>query len=92
MSAYIEYSSDEDLAYEQQKRSWPRSWPNLVGDTVERARAVITFQTDYFIEVVPFKGQPRVYMDKEGAEYTPGRRVMLFLDKDGFVARTPVVG
>jgi hypothetical protein len=61
------------------------AWPNLVGDNVERASAIIKWCTRY-----------RVFVCRHGetfdtSEFVP-YRVVLYLDKDGFVSRTPRVG
>lgn len=61
------------------------SWPNLVGDVVERASAIIRWCTRYHVRVQRLGDPP---LD---AEFNLSR-VILYLDKDGFVSRTPRVG
>jgi hypothetical protein len=61
-----------------------KSWPNLVGDTVERATAIIRWCTRYQVWV-------RKHGEAPPSDSLP-YRVVLYLDKDGFVSRTPRVG
>jgi hypothetical protein len=63
----------------------PRSWPALVGDCVSRASAIIRYASPFYVVVVAFKDH------YEYGEVDP-IRVVLYLDKDGFIARTPVAG
>jgi hypothetical protein len=60
------------------------TWPNLVGDNVERASAIIKWCTRYQVWVRRLGEEPVT-------DFVP-YRVVLYLDKDGFVARTPRVG
>jgi hypothetical protein len=60
------------------------SWPNLVGDNVERASAIIRWGTRYLVWICRHGQAP----PDDVVPY----RVVLYLDKDGFVARTPRVG
>ena len=62
-----------------------RSWPALVGDCVQRAVAIIRYASPFYTVVVRFK-EPYEY-----GEVDP-LRVVLYLDENGYVAHTPVVG
>lgn len=60
------------------------AWPNLVGDNVERASAIIKWCTRYQVWV-------RRHGEEVLTDFVP-HRVVLYLDKDGFVSRIPRVG
>ena len=69
--------------------SWPlrTAWPGLVGDCLERAQAIIEFGTPYYIVT-------KKYDKLKAFEPTivDCLRVVVYLDKDGYVAVTPKVG
>ena len=63
----------------------PRQWPGLVGDTVERASAIVRYGTPYHVVTQPYKGSiHRSLVDP--------LRVILYLDEHGYVAVTPKIG
>lgn len=72
-----------------QSIDWPLKtvWPGLVGDCLERAKAIIEFGTPYYVVTKKY--------DKLKA-FEPSvldcLRVVLYLDKDNYVAITPKVG
>lgn len=68
----------------------PRRWPALVGDIPQRASAVVTYGTPYYVDVRDYKesfSRKRPY----AGPYDP-LRIVLFLDRDGYVAITPKTG
>lgn len=69
--------------------SWPikTEWPNLVGDVIERAQAIIEFGSPYYVVLKRYnKLQAHV------PTVFDCLRVVLYLDKDNYVAVTPKVG
>lgn len=64
------------------------SWPNAVGDCVERASAIIRWCSPYYVEVHPYKVSRKTYRNFGYDD----RRVILFVDAQGYVATTPRVG
>ena len=68
---------------------WPikTAWPNLVGDCIERATAIVEFGTPYYVVHKKFNklniARPDVF---------DCLRVIFYLDKDNYIAITPKVG
>ena len=84
-----DYRDDNYLAW-YESTYWPckRSWPNLVGDCVERATCIIKYATPFHVEVHPYK-----VSQKTSRHFgTDPLRVILFVDPQGFVATTPRLG
>ena len=70
-----------------------KAWPGLVGDCPERAAAIVRWASPYFVVVKPYKRGLKSSA-AEDAKYLWSHplRVVLQLDKDGYVAKTPRVG
>jgi len=66
-----------------------RRWPGVVGDYPYRASASVRFNSPFYTVESPYKrGQKhQIYW----GPYDP-LRVILYLDNNGFVAKTPNVG
>lgn len=77
-----DYSSDEGPVPER------KSWPNLVGSDAARAQAIVRSQGNYYIVLDDYKATRKV---QEAKAFNPWR-VIIYLDKDGYVAITPRVG
>ena len=71
--------------------TWPlkTSWPGLVGDTLERAKAIIEFGTPYYIVIKTYNSLKKY---DTSLVVNDCLRVKLYLDKDNYVAITPRVG
>jgi len=66
-----------------------RKWPGVVGDWPYRASASVRFNSPYYTVESHYK-RGQKYQTNWGP-YDP-LRVILYLDKHGFVAKTPRVG
>ena len=73
-------------------------WPGLVGMDIFRARAIVRYGTRYYVKVLPYKKskdcpRPPVYDETTGELLPPDiRRVILWVDTNGYVAITPQTG
>lgn len=68
----------------------PRRWPALVGDIPQRASAVVTYGTPYYVDIRDYK-ESMIHKRPYAGPYDP-LRVVLFLDRDGYVAISPKTG
>ena len=89
-------ASDIQISYNEKilnkflsKVSWPikTSWPGLVGDIMERAKAIIEFGTPYYVVFKEYNT-----LKKYDFAVCDCLRVKLYLDKNNCVAITPKVG
>ena len=82
----------DERAYREWRNSWPKSWPNLVGDCPARASAIVRFNTEYFTVCLPYKIGRKAFKERLDTLGHNPVRVILYLDDRGFVAVTPRVG
>ena len=68
---------------------WPLKtyWPGLVGDCLERAKAIIEFGTPYYVVTKQYD-KLRTFQPS----LVDCLRVIVYLDKDNYVAVGPKVG
>lgn len=79
--------------FEARRGPQKRAWPGLVGDIPERAAAIVRFGSPYFVVIQPFKKSVKANAElEESFKWEHPLRVVLKLDKDGYVAKTPRVG
>lgn len=71
--------------YEQPK---VMSWPGVVGSDANRAKAIVRSSGNYHVEIQVYKQAKKALAP---SDHNPWR-VILYVDKDGFVAITPRVG
>jgi hypothetical protein len=71
----------------------PTSWPEVVGLDAWRAKRIIRWGNYLHVLTRPIKKTiPLRDSDTDSFTSEAGNRVILYLDKDGYVARTPVLG
>ena len=63
-------------------------WPELVGDCVERATAIVRFGSPYYVTTQLYKEGLRAPRADDTNLYDP-LRVIFFLDSQGYIAVTP---
>lgn len=73
-----------------------KRWPALVGMDLDRAAAIVRWESPYYVVVKPFKKtrtciRPLLF-DGNGNVSEDAYRVVLWADPDGYVALTPIVG
>jgi hypothetical protein len=86
----INLTDHEKILIEFKKSiDWPLKthWPGLVGDCLERAKAIIEFGSPYYVVTKPYD-KLKVFE----ASIVDCLRVIVYLDKDNYVAVAPKVG
>ena len=93
-SAYGTDGAAKYLAwFESKYGAQKRFWPGLVGDCAERAAAIVRYGSPYFVVVKPYKRGLKAVAEQDGKyRWSHPLRVILQLDRDGFVCTTPYVG
>jgi hypothetical protein len=91
-SGYGHSGAEKYLAWFEAKYGpQKRAWPGLVGDCPERVAAIVRYGSPYFVVVKQHKRSLKASIADE-LQWSHPLRVVLQLDKDGFVAKTPRVG
>lgn len=69
-------------------------WPEVVGMDAWRAKRIIRWGNHLHVLCRPLKRSYQLALDSDTDSFTSeaASRVILYLDKDGYVAKTPYIG